>query len=149
MLKIRSLKNTDLVDCAEIILKAFKKAPYKEKWTKARVLRSLRHDSKGQIRLSLAALENKKLIGFAIVQLVPWDTADLYFVSTLAVKDSEQNKLIGTKLLVELEKRAKKRGIKSINLNANTKSKAFSFYQKNGFQATDWVNMVKKLGSRD
>ncbi len=98
----------------------------------------------------LVAVEGKKIVGYTKVIIKKrWrgfsDKKEVY-IDELAVKTGYRGKGVGSRLLKEIEKRAKKLGIKFLTLEADVENlKTLKFYKKHKFEKYH-VQMVKEVG---
>lgn len=75
--------------------------------------------------------ENNEVLGYAGI----WQPTDEVHITNIVIKKEYRNKKIGTKMLEELIKIAKKRKIKNITLEVNINNKiAIQLYNKYNFK---------------
>ena len=83
----------------------------------------------------LIAINNNKITGYLIANLPYGGVSSIIW---LAVKDSFQNKGIGSALLKKYETITKKQGVHKILLLITNKQK-FKFYKKNGYKLVGYI----------
>jgi ribosomal protein S18 acetylase RimI-like enzyme len=93
---------------------------------------------RSRTKLALVAEHKGKLIGYLLggIQKRPpiFKIREQGFVSDLAVTASKRNKGIGTRLMKEFDRWAKKKGLKLITLNVFPKNEpGIKFYKKRGY----------------
>jgi GNAT superfamily N-acetyltransferase len=143
---LRLAEKTELGFCAELLRKEFSKAPYNEKWTRAKAMRAVRlwaRHPKSAIYVIEAGGENAGIIFGSEFYSEPEGNG--FFVEEFAVTEGLQGKGIGRKALEWLEKELKKKGFKALTLLSHRKSKAFKFYQKIGFKKSGMEYLRKIL----
>ena len=83
-----------------------------------------------------AIIEKEKMIGFMNIQCFYsiWSHGKVFFLDDFFIEENFRRKGYGEKALKDLQKYAKKSGIKRIQLMAeNTNPKAIEFYRKHKF----------------
>ncbi|MCF7910373.1 GNAT family N-acetyltransferase [Candidatus Pacearchaeota archaeon] len=83
--------------------------------------------------LVLVAEINKKIIGVCICNFGRISKTDADLVDIYVLKKF-RNRGIGNKLMKELYKELKKKGIKNLGLYSENNNKTLNFYKKQGFQ---------------
>ena len=138
-MKIREMTKDDFDDCAELIFIEFNKQD--EGFTKKTAL--------GRVTdtftpgLALCAEENNQIIGLIVVSKFKYAKGDYFWIDELVVKEEFHGKGIGKHLMQEIESIAKKKNINALGLN--TKKFNLKFYEKLGFEKTDYVYVEKDL----
>ena len=95
-----------------------------------------------------AIIEEEKMIGFMNIQCFYsiWSHGKVFFLDDFFIEENFRRKGYGEKALKDLQKYAKKSGIKRIQLMAeNTNSKAIEFYRKHKFNEQEIHLFLKYL----
>lgn len=120
-LSVENFKGEDLSDILKLERELFKE-PYSEE--------TLRKELKLPFSVGLTAKLNGKLVGYCL----GWLIGESCEVHRIGVKKEFQGKGIGGKLLKELIKLSKERGVKQVILEVNEKNhRAISLYKRFGF----------------
>jgi ribosomal protein S18 acetylase RimI-like enzyme len=143
-MKIKKATIKDLKSIAEVFRVESAKAPYKKKRTPEKALARIKEDFRGN-ELYVAIVDDK-IVGFVMVSVDSGIKTQLW-VNELWILKEQQGKGIGRKLMDEIEKIYKKKGIKIVELVADTrKGGAYGFYKKKGYNlAKNLVFMEKKI----
>lgn len=90
-----------------------------------------------------------QIVGLVAAVISPYFHKQGYFlrITTLVVDQSFRKRKIGSSLLDEIEKIAKKQGCKSIEVTSGNhrKKDAHPFYQNSGFGIYDGIRLLKKI----
>ena len=95
-----------------------------------------------------AIIEEEKMLGFMNIQCFYsiWSHGKVFFLDDFFIEENFRRKGYGEKALKDLQKYAKKSGIKRIQLMAeNTNSKAIEFYRKHKFNEQEIHLFLKYL----
>ena len=95
-----------------------------------------------------AIIEEKKMIGFMNIQCFYsiWNHGKVFFLDDFFIEENFRRKGYGEKALKDLQKYAKKSGIKRIQLMAeNTNPRAIEFYRKHKFNEQEIHLFLKYL----
>ena len=95
-----------------------------------------------------ASIEEKKMIGFMNIQCFYsiWSHGKVFFLDDFFIEENFRRKGYGEKALKDLQKYAKKSGIKRIQLMAeNTNPRAIEFYKKHKFNEQEIHLFLKYL----
>ena len=95
-----------------------------------------------------AIIEEEKMIGFMNIQCFYsiWSHGKVFFLDDFFIEENFRRKGYGEKALKDLQKYAKKSGIKRIQLMAeNTNPKAIEFYKKHKFNEQEIHLFLKYL----
>ena len=95
-----------------------------------------------------AIIEEEKMIGFMNIQCFysVWSHGKVFFLDDFFIEENFRGKGYGEKALKDLQKYAKKSGIKRIQLMAeNTNPKAIEFYRKHKFNEQEIHLFLKYL----
>ena len=96
----------------------------------------------------LAIIEEEKMIGFMNIQCFYsiWSHGKVFFLDDFFIEENFRRKGYGEKALKDLQKYAKKSGIKRIQLMAeNTNPRAIKFYKKHKFNEQEIHLFLKYL----
>ncbi len=109
----------------------------------------LSHALKSKNYMLLVAADGSKIVGYAEAWIKKrWRGFSFrkeVYVEDLAVSEKYRSRGIGSKLIREIEKRAKTLKIRFINLDADVNnSKALKFYKKQGFEKYNF-QLVKEV----
>jgi ribosomal protein S18 acetylase RimI-like enzyme len=141
---IRKAKLKDMKLCAEIFRIESAKSPYNKVMTSKKALKSMEKDFK-ETEIYVAITEDK-IIGFIMVRKDSGIKSQLWILELWLLK-KYQNHGIGKKLMDEIEKIYKKKGIRCFRLVADTREGgAENFYKKLNYnQDMSTVFMEKKV----
>jgi len=141
---IRKATKKDWKDISDIFIKESSKKPYSQKWTKKTAFDKVKEFLKENE--TYVALVNKKIVGFASLNITVEGNGKGATVRELWLKSEFQGQGIGKMLIKFVEDKCKNNGIGSIFLISNKTSKAFGFYKKIGYKTYDKdILMGKKL----
>jgi ribosomal protein S18 acetylase RimI-like enzyme len=143
-MEIRKAKKQDLKEIAKIFWVESSKPPYNKKRTLERVIKIIQSDFKSS-GIYVTILD-KKIVGFTIVQRDSGMKTKLW-INELWVLKEFQGKGIGRELMKKIEEIYKKKGIKLLELVADTeRGGALKFYKKIGYDIDrSLVFMNKKV----
>ncbi len=114
-----------------------KKAPVSATPAHKRALAQIIKDPRQHV---LVAVERKKLVGTCTLYIMPrvyWSGSPFAILDSIVVGAELQGKGVGTKLIKEAIKIAKKAGCSQVNLTSNTqRTRAHRFYESLGFEPT-------------
>ena len=141
---IRRAKLKDAKSIAEIFRIESAKPPYNKKRTLKKVLHIIKEDFRGNDMH--VAIINKKIIGFVMVSIDSGIKNKLW-INELWILKEYQGQGLGKKIIGEIEKIYKKKGIKIFELVADTeKGGALGFYDKIGYKIDkSLVYMQKRI----
>jgi ribosomal protein S18 acetylase RimI-like enzyme len=151
-MKIRKIKKIDLPFLVEIIFNyKSKQNPNLDNKIKLNINDTLKKIIRQKKSKTLISLNDEdKITGFINFHeiLFPMITGKEFYISDLLIDENERGKNIGRKLVEEVEKIAKKDGIKRLMLNNLKESESYSrgFYNKIGFkERNNCSNFVKEI----
>ena len=102
-----------------------------------RGLAQIIHDPRQHV---LVAVERKKVVGTCTLYILPrvyWSGRPWAILDSIVVGKESQGSGVGTKLIRQAIKLAKKAGCSQVNLTSNTqRTRAHRFYESLGFEAT-------------
>ncbi|MBN2066910.1 MAG: GNAT family N-acetyltransferase [Candidatus Diapherotrites archaeon] len=133
----------DLPPCARILIEEFSKQG--EQWNKesaAARLSELLDDNPG---LCFCLELEGEIIGLLFCEKFSYVKGTYLWLSEFAITSEHQGEGHGLEALKFIDELAKKKGFNVLILAANEKEKAFSFYQKFGFEATNYRFMEKDV----
>jgi len=143
-MKIRKAEKKDLKKIGDLMKLEFNKPPYNDGWTDKSVRKTINNYFK--IGYGFVAIENDEIVGAIIVRDDPYAKGLYIVIEELVVRNDMQKKGIGKRLILELEKVARKKKAHTIYLYSHRKSGAFKFYKKLGYrESKDMATMGKKL----
>ena len=141
-MEIRVANKKDFNQIAKILVQESSKKPFNEKYNIKTAIKQINELSNGEIYL---AENNKEVMGF-IASEITKDNKSKAYIKELWIKKIYQSKGVGTNLVDFIEKRYKKKGVKTIRLVSKKSSKAFNFYKKLKYKEyKDLVFMEKKI----
>jgi len=146
-MEIRALKIDDLDECIPLFIGEWSKFPYNEKWTNETARLRLSEILQNSHETSLCVLDENKIIGFAFCRLVSWYDGKHGTIEEMIIDSRHQNQGIGTKLLNSLEENFRKLGAVEIELLSFRSAHAFNFFNKHGFNESEWRYLVKALNA--
>lgn len=139
---IQKATKKDLKDIAEIFRIEGSKPPYNRKRTLKKVLGMIKEDFISS-DVYIAIIDNKT-IGFLIAKRDSGIKKKLW-INELWILKEYQGKGLGKKIMNEIEKIYKKRGIKEFELAADTrKGGAFGFYKKLNYRLDKSIVFMNK-----
>ena len=144
-MKIKTIKKSDLNDCAEIPIKEMTKKPYFEKWTKRTAYLRFKEILDASPKSCICAIDKNKIIGFIFCRIVTFDDGKHANIEEMVIDGQYQKKGVGKKLLLELEKILKKNKVVQADLISNKKAKAYKFFHKQNYKRCDWNYLMKRL----
>lgn len=143
---IRKIKSTDLLKCAELVEKSYKKPPYNEKFTSGSAFYYLKRKFDYCKDNSLVIEEDENIIGFIIINLSYWTFGKQAMIEEIVINENKQGKGYGKKLMEYAVGYLKTLGVKSLMLWTRKDARAYSFHLKNGFiEDENMVVMFKNL----
>jgi len=143
-MEIRSATKKDIDEISKLMLSSFTKPPFKEKDNIKAVKESLNFYFK--IGKSFIAVENKEIIGVIIFKTERYWEGEVVVVEDLAVKEEDRDQGVGHKLMLEVEKYAKKNKAKKVSFDTHKKSSAVKFYKEQGYKINqNTVSLSKKI----
>lgn len=130
-MRIRRANKGDLREIGELMLEEFSKPPFNENVALDSVLKSLGYYYKNA---EIYVAVDKNICGVLIFRVELWWEGKVVIIQDLAVKEFFQNKNIGSKLMGFLENFSKKKNIKKICFETNSKFSSIYFYKKLGYK---------------
>ena len=142
-LKIRMAKETEISECARILLEEFSKQgePWSLETAKARLSELFKNNPDLCFCLEL----NEEIVGFSFAERFKYAKGNYLWISELAVSSEQQGKGFGLQALKFMENLAEEQDFDALILAANRDEKAFKIYEKFGFKPTNYEFMEKEL----
>ena len=139
---IRKAKIKDLKDIAEIFRIESSKPPYNKRRTSKKALKEMLWDFKNKdIYVSIL---DEEIVGFVMVQRDSGIKNQLW-INELWISKEYQSKGIGRKIMNEIERIYRKKGVKIFELVAHTqKGGALNFYKKINYKIDSSMVFMKK-----
>ncbi|HZX20433.1 MAG TPA: GNAT family N-acetyltransferase [archaeon] len=144
-MKIVRVEKEHVDAIAQLLKKEFLKPPYNETWILSRLIERVQEVFDDNEKFCFVALEKTKVIGVVLASTIVFREGARCFVEEFVVDSENQDLGFGKKLLQRLEQECKKHKIKTLWVTANQKSNASGFYSKNGFKASDYRLMEKRV----
>lgn len=125
----------------------FMSKPWNDDWSNENQLHQYIIDLIGNRNsLTLVLIENNKLVGLAMGNIMHWHSGTEYYIYEFCIKTEEQGRGLGTLLLKNIEEYVVQKGINHIFLQTERSVPAYEFYKKNGFyELENHISFVKKL----
>lgn len=144
-MKIRRIKKSDLSGCVKIAIKEFSKGPYFEGWTERTYYLRLKEIFDSSPKSCLCFIDKNKVIGFVFCRMVTWYDGKHANIEEMVVDSKYQGKGVGKRLVSELERILKINKTAQADLISKKKSKAYKFFEKQGYKLSDWEYLEKRL----
>lgn len=142
-MQIRNARKGDHAAIATIFGEAMSQAPYRVQVRRKSVLDSIAFYLKNY-DVRVASIEGD-IVGFIAVFKYQWIDSTRLWVGELHVHPDHQRKGIGKKLLNQVIRDYRSKGVKHIELLAHTKAPAMRFYKHRGFQKSPQVKLERKI----
>lgn len=145
-MKIIKFNKKNKLECAKIIEEEYIKMSPGEKYKKGFGLKYLDDKLKHGKDTSFVLIEKNNVVGFIIGHISYWAQGPIGFFEEIVIKEGFRGSGGSQKLYNKLEVVFKKKGVTSIMLWCEKKSRAQSYHLKNGFfEAKKMAAMVKEL----
>ena len=140
---IRNVERRDLECCAELYADVFSSAPWDEPWTAPAALDRLVHfyDSKGFAGI---LAESDDVLGFALGNIEPFHTKDLFYLREMCIALKSQSQGIGSQVYRALENELRLKKVEQVYLATEREIPAANFYLSNGFKCTEEMGFYTK-----
>jgi ribosomal protein S18 acetylase RimI-like enzyme len=142
-LNIRNAVKADLPSCARILVDEFSKQG--EQWNEKSAAARLSELLEDNPDLCFCLELQGKIIGMLFCEKFSYIKGNYLWLSEFAITSKHQGEGHGLKALKFIEGLAKKKGFNVLILGANEKEKAFNFYKKFGFEATNYRFIEKEV----
>lgn len=140
---IRPARRRDTNKFSDIYFSEFSKLD--SGWTRSASRARIRQAITNYPYLCFAMELEGKIVGFVLAERLDFVKGKHIYLSDIAVCSKFQRRGFGEVALRHLFKIAKRRGYRSIYLNAAKRRKTLRFYKKLGFRQTRYVHMEKAL----
>jgi aminoglycoside 6'-N-acetyltransferase I len=141
---IRKLTNDDLVELVSLYVNVFNSEPWNDKWTEDTAFIRLIDIMNNAGFIGLAYEEKGEIVGAVLGNREQYFNGIHFFVKEMFVRVEDQKKGVGSKLLEELEKEAKKESVINIYLFTSKGNGTYDFYVKNNFKELKSMCMMGK-----
>jgi GNAT superfamily N-acetyltransferase len=133
MRQIRQIGAEDMSACAELLMDAYNRGPWHNRWTAETAERYLSEILKAQRFRGLLMEEDGRAVGAAFCHGRTWWTADELYVDEFFIASDMQRKGLGGELLQRVEEYARAEGLAGVTLLTNRHFPARDFYLKHGY----------------
>jgi len=139
--EIRNIQEDEIEETARVYAAAFNKANIGENWTVESANKFISHWFKKQSDLFFIAINEKKILGGVVAEIVPYFKGNDLTHAELFVGPNFQGQGIAKKLLMSiLEEAIKKYNVKFFSGIADKKEDfPIHWYQKLGMKKTRWI----------
>jgi len=139
----RNIEKKDLEGCAELYADVFPSAPWSEPWTAQAAIESLVHfyESKGFVGV---LAEADGVFGFALGNIEPFHTKDLFYLREMCIARKSQFQGIGGQVYKALESELHERKVEQVYLATDRDIPAARFYLSNGFKCAKEMEFYTK-----
>ena len=146
MMEIKQFSSEkDIETVLDLFIGVMSEYPYEENWTRTSAFKALKGYFQNSGGFCFYVQENGKIIGFIFCIVQAWDDGNHLFVEQTVIDPSYRDKGIGTSLIRKLEKIAREKGIKSIELMTTKKSSAYEFWKKRGYFSKGYELLGKEI----
>lgn len=134
---IREYTSEDLIHSATLLIEAYNREPWFEKWTKDSAERHISELTKRDGSVGYLLFEDETLSGVIIFHKRTWWSGDEVFIDEIYVKPDARQKGHGSLLLKHCESYCRKHKIPKIVLRTNRAMPSVLFYEKHGFVSSE------------
>ncbi|MBS4538390.1 GNAT family N-acetyltransferase [Clostridium sp. D2Q-11] len=138
------LEEKDIKECAELYVDVFNKEPWNDKWTTKTAYNRLRDTYISPGFVGIKYVEEDIIKAALFGNCEQWYEGMHFNLREMYVTNELQGKKIGSKMLQELEVRAKDLGVHTIILFTEKDNCTDKFYRRNGFSGLDFMSMMGK-----
>lgn len=140
---IRNIERADLEDCAALYADVFSSFPWNESWTTQVAIDRLAHfyESKG---FSGVLAEDNGLRGFALGNIEPFHTGNLFYLREMCVANVHQSQGVGSQIYKGLEGNLRLREVDEVYLATEREIPAAKFYFSIVFKCAEEVGFYTK-----
>ena len=143
MLFLRACDKSDIPNATQMFCRVYAEAPYKENWPLDRAEKRITSYLSGTNSRGYALTIETQVVGYLFGRIITAANCNTFYVDELFVHPHYQRKGCGSMALNALPDELKKDCVKKIELHAL--SEDVSFYEKNGFSTSSFVNMERVL----
>ncbi len=147
--RIEPLREGDLGECAHLLMVTFNADPWNDEYTLDTAKEQLAWHLRVPGCMGLVSVRDG-IVGFAVGYREPTDVGDVFNLSIFCVRPDVQRTGVGTRLLLNLEERLGKSGVKTIFLGTRKGTIAEAFYKKLGYKTNEEdIEMRHDLGNSE
>ncbi|MDR1132087.1 MAG: GNAT family N-acetyltransferase [Oscillospiraceae bacterium] len=143
MLFLRTCDQSDIPIAAQMLCRVYAEAPYNENWPLERAEKRIQAYLSGANSRGYALIIDTQIVGYLFGRMLVAAKCSNFYVDEIFVHPNYQRKGCGSLALNALRGELKKDCVDKIALHALCEDA--SFYEKNGFTLSDYVNMEKRL----
>lgn len=143
MLFLRACDESDIPSAAQMLCRVYAEAPYNENWPLERAEKRITSYLSGSNSRGYALIIDTQIVGYLFGRIIIAAKCSNFYVDDLFVHPNYQRKGCGSMALDALHDELKKDCLSKIELHAL--SEDASFYEKNGFIRSNYINMEKPL----
>lgn len=144
-MELRPLGASDLGEAATLYAETFNRPPWSDGWTEGAALERLSRYVDHPDALGVVAVRDGRVCGFALGMVERWVEGEHFHLKEMCTDPSAQRTGIGGRVLEELVRILRRRGVEAIYLQTMPGSAAAAFYEKHGFRAVDLQSMIRGL----
>lgn len=147
MIELKEYGINNIEEIKVFFKNVFMSKPWNDDWSNENQLHQYIIDLIGNRNsLTLVLIENNKLVGLAMGNIMHWYLGTEYYIYEFCIKTEEQGRGLGTLFLKNIEEYLVQKGIKHIFLQTERSVPAYEFYKKNGFyELENHISFVKEL----
>ena len=142
---IDNMTKENIADYARLYMSVFNSPPWNDSWSEETAVRRISEIMSPDTFIGKAAYIDDAPIGIIMGQSEQSDVSVQFHLLELCVKNTAQNKGIGTSLINELTAELKSQGITHIYLITSHGEKAEGFYSRRGFRTVSEIVMVNDI----
>jgi len=141
---IRGIQPTDMERCARLLIEAYNREPWNNRWTDESATRYLNELAASKDFVGFVICENEEVIGAMFAHRKTWWTNDELFVDEFYISPSKQRQGFGERLLEHAERYAKSQNLAGLTLLTNKYFPAKRFYEKHNYTLAEHVIYMYK-----
>ncbi|MCF6281397.1 MAG: GNAT family N-acetyltransferase [Candidatus Polarisedimenticolaceae bacterium] len=141
---LTTIKEADLLSCAELYSTTFKQKPWCEEWLLDDVILRLSNFLAAPSVISMQAKDGDHLIGFLIGETEQWNGSKYFYLKEICVAHDTQRKGVGKILIEILEKQLQELGITKLYLITQREGIPANFYSALGFSEHNALSVIGK-----
>lgn len=143
MLFLRACDKEDIPNAAQMLCRVYADPPYNERWPLDRAEKRITAYLSGSNSKGYALIIDTQIVGYLFGRVIVAAECSNFYVDDIFVHPNYQRKGCGSMALNALHGELKKDCFNKIELHALREDA--SFYEKNGFSKSNYVNMEKQL----